>query len=83
MKESVWNRIEKTVMCGLTIDKINQKGGSNVNKYLAYMALSNSATDEWDAFDYYLLDVVQTPSTEEADGEYYYNYRIIGEALCP
>ena len=51
IKESVWNRIEKTVMCGLTIDKINQKGGSNVNKYLAYMALSNSATDEWDAFD--------------------------------
>lgn len=39
--------------------------------------------DEWDAFDYYLLDVVQTPTTEEADGEYYYNYRVIGKALCP
>lgn len=51
IKESVWNRIEKTIMCGLTIDKINSKGGNNVNKHLAYMALSNSATDEWDEFD--------------------------------
>lgn len=51
IKESVWNKIEKTVMCGLTIDKINSKGGNNVNKHLAYMALSNSATDEWDEFD--------------------------------
>lgn len=51
IKESVWNRIEKTVMCGLTIDKINAKGGNNVNKHLAYMALTNSATDEWAEFD--------------------------------
>lgn len=51
IKESVWNRIEKTVMCGLTIDKINSKGGNNVNKHLAYMALTNSATDEWLEFD--------------------------------
>lgn len=47
IKESVWNQIEKNVMCGLTIDKINSKGGNNVNKHLAYMALTNSATDEW------------------------------------
>lgn len=51
IKEYVWNQIEKTVMCGLTIDKINSKGGNNVNKHLAYMALTNSATDEWAAFD--------------------------------
>lgn len=51
IKESTWNRIEKTIMCGLTIDKINSKGGNNVNKHLAYMALSNSATDVWDEFD--------------------------------
>lgn len=51
IKESVWNKIEKTVMCGLTIDKINSKGGNNVNKHLAYMALTNSATDEWKEFD--------------------------------
>lgn len=51
IKESVWNRIEKAVMCGLTIEKINSKGGNNVNKHLAYMALTNSATDEWAEFD--------------------------------
>ena len=51
IKETVWSRIEKTMMCGLTIDKINSKGGNNVNKHLAYMALANSATDEWKDFD--------------------------------
>lgn len=51
IKESIWNDIEKTIMCGLTIDKINSKGGNNVNKHLAYMALANSATDEWKEFD--------------------------------
>ena len=51
IKESVWNDIEKTVMCGLTIEAINAKGGNNVNKHLAYMALTNSATDEWKEFD--------------------------------
>lgn len=51
LKESVWRKIEKTVMCGLTVDRINAKGGNNVNKHLAYMALSNTATDKWDTFD--------------------------------
>ena len=51
IKESVWNRIEKTVMCGLTTNRINSKGGNNVNKHLAYMALANSATDEWKEFN--------------------------------
>lgn len=51
IKESVWNNIEKTAMCGLTIENINKKGGNNVNKHLAYLALTNSAADEWDNFD--------------------------------
>ena len=51
IKESVWNKYEKTIMCGLTIDAINQKGGNNPNKHLAYMALTNSATDVWEEFD--------------------------------
>lgn len=51
IKESVWSKIEKTVMCGLTTDRINAKGGHNVNKYLAYMALTNSATNQWQEFD--------------------------------
>lgn len=51
IKDSVWRRIENTIMCGLTIDKINKKGGNNVNKHLAYLALTASATDEWKGFD--------------------------------
>ena len=51
IKESVWKKYEKTIMCGLTMDSINQKGGNNPNKHLAYMALSNSATDVWEEFD--------------------------------
>ncbi len=51
IKTSVWDKIEKTIMCGLTIDRINSKGGNNVNKHLAYMALANSATDQWVDFD--------------------------------
>lgn len=39
------------LMCGLTVDHINEKGGVNINKYLAYLALSNSATDPWLEFD--------------------------------
>ena len=31
IKESIWNKYEKTLMCGLTIDKINEKGGNNPN----------------------------------------------------
>ena len=51
VKESVWKKYEKTIMCGLTIDSINEKGGNNPNKHLAYMALTNSATDVWEEFD--------------------------------
>lgn len=51
IKECLWNKYEKVLMCGLTVDSINKFGGINVNKYLAYLALSNSATDVWEDFD--------------------------------
>lgn len=51
IKESFYKKHEKTLMCGLTLDVINAKGGNNPNKHLAYMALNNSATDEWSDFD--------------------------------
>ena len=51
IKERTWIAIEKIIMCGLTVDEINKNGGNNVNKHLAYLALSNSATDEWTDFD--------------------------------
>lgn len=51
IKESLYKEHEKTIMCGLTLDDINDAGGSNPNKFLAYLALQNSATDEWTEFD--------------------------------
>lgn len=51
IKESIWEKHKMTLMCGLTIDKINEKGGMNINKFLAYLALCNSATEEWTDFD--------------------------------
>ncbi len=51
IEESIWLKIEKSIMCGLTINKINSMGGNNANKHLAYMALSNSATDVWEQFN--------------------------------
>lgn len=42
-----WNRLA----CGLTVDEINGKGGMNLNKYNAYLALCGSATEEWEDFD--------------------------------
>ena len=64
IKESVWNKYEKTIMCGLTVDSINVKGGCNPNKYLAYLALTNSATDVWDEFDIDKAIVIDDFETE-------------------
>lgn len=64
IKEEKWNKYEKALMCGLTIDKINELGGINVNKFLAYLALSNSATDLWEDFDIDKCIVVDDFETE-------------------
>lgn len=58
IKECLWDQYEQTLMCGLTLNTINSKGGINVNKYLAYLALINSATDEWEDFDIFKTIVV-------------------------
>ncbi len=64
VKESVWNKHEKTIMCGLTLAAINAKGGNNPNKHLAYMALNNSATDVWEDFDINKTIVIDDFETE-------------------
>ena len=51
IKESMYEKHKNTITCGLGIDEINSKGGMNINKYLAYLALCNSATDLWEDFD--------------------------------
>lgn len=64
VKESVWKRHERTIMCGLTLDDINAKGGNNPNKHLAYLALANSATDVWREFDIDKTIVIDDFETE-------------------
>ena len=40
-----------TLTCGLSVESINAQGGVNINKYLAYLALCNSATEVWTDFN--------------------------------
>lgn len=49
IKETLWEQFQKTLMCGLTIEDINKsaQNGCNINKFLSYLALTASATDEW------------------------------------
>lgn len=75
IKESVWNRYEKTIMCGLTIDLVNQKGGNNPNKHLAYMALTNSATDVWNEFD-----IDKTIVVDDFETDVYGTYDLVDDA---
>ena len=51
LSEDIWNTIKNTIECGLTWEKINERGGMNVNKLLAYWALCCSATDPWENFN--------------------------------
>lgn len=51
ISEDMWPRIQKRLECGMDWEAINAKGGMNVNKLMAYTALSCSATDDWPDMD--------------------------------
>lgn len=51
VKESSYSKVAKRLMCGLTVDDINNAGGINTNKFLTYLSLNNSATEVWEEFD--------------------------------
>ena len=51
VREDLLNKSWNRLACGLTVEEINNKGGMNLNKYNAYLALCGSATEEWDDFD--------------------------------
>lgn len=51
VREDLLNECWNKLTCGLTITEINNKGGMNINKFNAYLALCNSATEEWEDFD--------------------------------
>ena len=63
IKEKVLQEHLNTITCGLSIEKINSRGGVNINKYLAYLALCNSATDLWEDFDIRKTIVVEDMET--------------------
>ncbi|MFS1518518.1 hypothetical protein V1503_18955 [Bacillus sp. SCS-151] len=50
IKEALWNVNEGSLTCGLSLEEINEKGGCNINKLLAYKALTASASIEWKDF---------------------------------
>ena len=79
IKEKLWNRYKNKLTCGLSIEKINELGGMNVNKYLAYMALISSATDIWEDFDIdksIVVDDFETPYNDWVDYINYEDYSI-------
>ncbi len=79
IKERLWNNIENRLTCGLSVNDINKKGGANVNKYLAYLALQNSATDLWENFDIdkcIVIDDVKTNVNGIVDFIDYYDYSV-------
>ena len=47
VSEDKWNENRDRLLCGLSEEIINSKGGCNTNKFLAYTSLSNSATELW------------------------------------
>lgn len=51
IQESRLNACMDALTCGLSVNDINHQGGVNINKYLAYLALCNSATEVWKNFD--------------------------------
>ncbi len=89
VKESSFKRIEQKLMCGLTIDEINERGGMNQNKFLAYLALMNSATDVWENFDIDKSIVVDDWETavpglvDHIDGVSYEIRREMTETIIP
>ncbi|MEJ9111504.1 hypothetical protein LAV76_01895 [Bacillus paramobilis] len=60
IKEDLWDKHKGTFLCGLDKERINntkfkkngrEEYGININKYLAYLSLQNTATTKWKDFD--------------------------------
>lgn len=79
VREKDYQKVERTLMCGLTIDTINAMGGMNENKLLSYKSLMASATDRVDDFDIDRCIVVndfEMPVMSESDFIDYNDYSI-------
>ncbi|MEO2601073.1 hypothetical protein [Clostridium butyricum] len=81
IKENVWDKFSESIMCGLSWDKINEQGGMNINKFLAYLALQNSATDKLEGFNIDECIVIDDFRTVLKDREVEYIEKINKEVL--
>lgn len=63
IKSSTYSKYKNTINCGLDVKDINAKGGVNSNKYQAYLALINSASNKWKRFNIDNIIVVDDFST--------------------
>ncbi|WP_368859126.1 hypothetical protein [Cohnella sp. GbtcB17] len=70
IRESLLLQHQMALSCGLTTESINRQRGINSNKYLAYLALCATATEEWPEFDIdkaIVVDDLQTAVRSLAD----------------
>ncbi|NRT90202.1 hypothetical protein OD350_24810 [Clostridium beijerinckii] len=51
IREDVWKDKGQALMCGLTIEQMNELGGMNISKWLAYLALNNSTSRILEVFN--------------------------------
>lgn len=79
VREKDYNEVQRTLMCGLTLDTINAQGGMNENKLLSYKSLMASATDRIENFDIdrcIVVDDFEMPVVTESDFIDYTDYSI-------
>lgn len=84
IKKSLYEKYKETLMCGLTIEHINSLGGINTNKFIAYMALCNSATDVWEDFNIdkaIVVDDMETMVEGLVDFINYETYKITRQTM--
>ena len=84
IKESLYKQHEKSIMCGLSMEKVNSCGGMNINKWMAYIALVSSATDKWEEFDIdksIVVDDFETQYNDWVDNIDYETYEITREKI--
>lgn len=75
LKDKHWNKLS----AGLSMKEINDKGGCNTAKYLAYVSLCSSQTKRWNDFDIdktIVVDDFQNEVTGEVDFIDYETYEI-------
>ena len=67
ISDNAWEKVHKRLECGMTWELINERGSLNPNKYMAYLSLSSSATEEWEDFDIdrcIVIDEFKAPVTD-------------------